>query len=171
MSQQQRVKKTIWKRWWLWGIAGLLVIAMIGGCGGNGNDKEAADEPEEEKEHQKEEEQSQALEMSVKLIVWDDTESNAADNLEIWVKGTGSWYPDLDFGGDTKVTEPFPVYEPQELFIYPDGRDGIEIKVIFTTTKDMISGSDRDALIVAIEDNGVIITSVIIDGIEQVFSR
>ncbi len=40
MSQQQRVKKQTSKRWWLWGIAGLLVIAMISGCGGNSNDEE-----------------------------------------------------------------------------------------------------------------------------------
>ena len=48
MSQQQRVKKPIWKRWWLWVIVGLLVIAMI--SGGNGNDEEVADEPEEQVE-------------------------------------------------------------------------------------------------------------------------
>jgi len=48
MSQQQRVKKPIWKRWWVWVIVGLLVIVMI--SGGNGNDEEAADEPEEQVE-------------------------------------------------------------------------------------------------------------------------
>ena len=48
MPQQQRVKKPIWKRWWVWVVVGLLVIAMLGG--GNGNDEESADEPEEQVE-------------------------------------------------------------------------------------------------------------------------
>ena len=43
-----KVKKPIWKRWWLWVIVGLLVIAMI--SGGNGNDEEVADEPGEQVE-------------------------------------------------------------------------------------------------------------------------
>ena len=35
-----KVKKPIWKRWWVWVIVGLLVIGMFGG--GNGNDEEPA---------------------------------------------------------------------------------------------------------------------------------
>jgi len=47
-----KVKKPIWKRWWVWVIVGLLVIGMFGG--GNGNDEEAVDEPEEAAEEPEE---------------------------------------------------------------------------------------------------------------------
>jgi len=83
----------------------------------------------------------------IKFMVWDATINNAPSrNFEIWVRGTGSWYPKLHLGADFKEFGPFPVGETQQLFIYPTGREGSEIELSFTPNREMFSGSDRDAI-------------------------
>ena len=90
--------------------------------------------------------------IDLRIGVYDDTEkrplqsgilaNGKQDNrIEFWVRGLGSWYPDLHSGGDVNTLGSFPVGEQQELFIYPDGRDGKEIRVLFRMTKEMNSGS------------------------------
>ena len=81
-------------------------------------------------------------------------------DLEIWVRGTGSWYPNADFGDTKDDFGPFPVGESIEgdFFVYPFGRDGIEIPVTLELSQDHISESDRDMVWVWIEDEVLIVT-------------
>ncbi len=65
----------------------------------------------------------------------------------------------------------FPIDELQEFFIYPDGREGTEIKVHFMMKADMISGSDRDTIHIVISDTEVTVTGTAIEGIEKIFQR
>jgi len=118
-------------------------------------------------------EDSEKIEKSIsfKLNVWDETISIPADKIEIWIKGVGSWYPDISQGADQKIIKSFPVNQPESLFIYPDGRGGNEIKVIFIPTSDMISESDRDAIIIQVFDDQIIIISNAIEGREAIFRR
>lgn len=90
------------------------------------------------------------------VAVSDLTERRSPD-VEIWVRGHGSWYPDLEFGGDVTHLGSFPVGEPDEFFVYPDGRDGKEVGVPFEMKADMISGSDRDRTHVEIHDKSVVV--------------
>lgn len=147
----------------------LLTVLLINGCGNN-NDP-LNDSYLNSEEDPKDLELTLIAEASIKLNVWNETQTKPATDLELWVKGTGSWYPDLEFGADSKTVGPFPIDEPQELFIYPDGRGGPEIKIEFTLTSEMLSGSDRDAMILIIEDAVITITCTAIEGIEQVFER
>lgn len=95
----------------------------------------------------------------LEVAVTDYTEQNPpGDRLEIWVRGHGSWFPDVEFGGDgPQAMGEFPVGELQtdDFYIYPDGRGGAEILVEFEMTEDMISGSDRDRTHVEIYDSYV----------------
>lgn len=113
----------------------------------------------------------EAAGLELKLAVYDDTESSPADEVELWTKGLGSWYPDLTFGGDVTTIGPYEVGSSHELFVYPDGRGGVEIKVVLTLTDDMMSRSDRDMVSVAIGDQTVTVTATSIDGLEQQFAR
>ena len=113
--------------------------------------------------------------LSLKLVVWDDTTYRPATNLEIWTKGLGSYFPDLTYGGDDTVVGPYPVGGSFDLFIYPDGRPestgGKEIKVTIITNNKMISESDRDAIHVDVSDAKVVVTNTGIEGIEKEFER
>ncbi len=105
--------------------------------------------------------------------MWDDTVERPAENIEVWVRGYGSWYPDITFGSDVNTLGAFPVGElrDQDFFIYPDGRDGTEIRVEFEMTADMISGSDMSMTTVAVSDTTVTVTGQAIPDFELVFER
>lgn len=128
-----------------------------------------SEEPEEE---QPEEAPSASGPVVLDVAVWDDTNTNPPDGrMEIWVRGHGSWFPDQTFGGDSNLLGEFPIGEPGEFYIYPDGRDGVEIRVPFRMTAEMISGSDRDRTQVSIEDSTVTVFGTAIEGLELVFDR
>ena len=123
-----------------------------------------------------------AQEIDLRVTVHDDTVDRSlqfgqlgvgeADNrIELWVRGFGSWYPDVGFGSDVNTLGSFPVGEEDELFIYPDGRDGSEIRLVFRMTGDMISGSDRDTRIVEVSDTIVTVTWTALPDITQEFER
>ena len=114
-----------------------------------------------------------AQEIDLRVSVFDDSVDRPLENFEVWVRGYGLWYPDLSFGGDVNTLGAFPVGELQEqnFFIYPDGRDGTEIRVEFEMTADMISGSVRDTVIVDVSDTTVTVTGTAIPGITQEFER
>lgn len=106
------------------------------------------------------------------IAVSDWTEQRpAGDRAEVWVRGAGSWYPDLTFGSDRRSTAPFPIGQPNDFFVYPDGRDGAEIQVTFVMTEEMISGAARSVTHVEIYDAQVVVWGEAIPGHEQVFSR
>lgn len=114
------------------------------------------------------------IEVSLKIAVWNDTEDNEP-NLEIWIKGTGSWYPDkksMESGGDFFIpVEPFSTGGINEIYIYPDGRTGSEIMVEIIVTDEMISKSDRDTIIIEISDKTVTVTGTSIKGTTKEFDR
>ncbi|MBC8388965.1 MAG: hypothetical protein ISS14_04840 [Actinobacteria bacterium] len=113
-------------------------------------------------------------EVSLKIIVWNDTVENEP-NLEIWIKGTGSWYPDkesMGFGGDFFIpVEPFSNEGINEIYIYPDGRTGNEIIVEIIINDEMTPESDRDTIHIEISDETVIVTGTSIAGITKEFER
>lgn len=96
---------------------------------------------------------------AVKINVNDDTDNNPVHSrAEIWIRGHGSWFlaPELKYGGTTKTFSGFKLDEKHEMFIYPDSRDGKEMKISFMLTKEMNpQGSVRDALIIDIDDESV----------------
>jgi hypothetical protein len=112
-----------------------------------------------------------ATTLELKLAAMDYTENKPPGDTELWMKGLGSWYPDLTWGGDDTIIGPYGVGTTQELFVYPDGRGGVEIKVILRLTDDMISRSDRDIVWVEIYDGKVLAWGTAIEDIEQEFVR
>ena len=96
---------------------------------------------------------------AVKINVNDDTDKNPVHSrAEIWIRGHGSWFlaPKLKYGGTTKTFSGFKLGEKHEMFIYPDSRNGKEMKISFMLTKEMNpQGSARDALTIDIGDESV----------------
>jgi len=145
-------------------IIPILVLALIFGFGFatacNGTESEVV-EPEGES-------------VSLKVAVHNDTEINEPD-LEIWIKGTGSWYPDeeaMGFGGDFFIpTEPFSTKEENEIYIYPDGRAGKEIMVEIIATDEMTAESDRDTIHIEIHDKIVKVWGTGLEEFEKEFKR
>lgn len=113
-------------------------------------------------------------EVSLKIAVWNDTEKNEPD-LEIWIKGTGSWYPDKEsmvYGGDFFIpVEPFSNEGINKIYIYPDGRTGNEIMVEIIVTDEMIPESVKDTINIEIHDEIIKIWGTSIEGITKEFER
>lgn len=116
----------------------------------------------------------EVIEVSLKIAIWNDTVENKP-NLEVWIKGTGSWYPDkesMKFGGDFFIpVEPFSNNGINEIYIYPDGREGNEISVEIIVTDEMIPKSDRDTIHIEISDEVVKVWGTSIEGITKEFKR
>lgn len=115
-----------------------------------------------------------AGDVTLEIAVWDDTSTNPpAADAEIWVRGEGSWFPDLTFGGDSRDLGDYPLGEPGEFFIYPDGRSGVEIRVEFVMTEEMlpISGSTQAQTTVEIHDAEVVVIGMAIPGTEATYDR
>lgn len=113
----------------------------------------------------------EATTLELKLAVHNETQNNPPTEIELWTTGLGWWHPYLGFGGDHTVIAPYELDSSPELFIYPDGRDGLEIKVVLRLSGDMISRSDRDAVHIGIHDNIVKVWGTPIEGLEQEFPR
>lgn len=111
----------------------------------------------------------------LEIAVSDSTDRNLpADDMEIWVRGFGSWYPDLQFGGDgPQATAEFPAGElrTSDFYVYPDGREGSEILVEFRMMDDMISGSDQARTWVEIYDTYVEVSGQAIPGGVRTYDR
>ncbi len=149
-----------------WALGGLVAAAVaLAACGDRGTELEtrpsaAATPP------------PAATEILLEITVTDDTvRLPPGPDTEIWIRGSGSWFPDLRFGGDLKGFARFPVGEEHAFFIYPDGRDGREIRVPFQMTAGMISGSVRDRTHVEIYDDRVVVLGTAIPDFEQTFPR
>ena len=112
---------------------------------------------------------------ALRVSVMDETSGplGKLDKVEIWVRNHGSWRSDLRHGGDVRTLGEFEVGKTYEadFYIYPDGRDGAEIRVPFRMTADMISGSDRDTVLVDILDHSVRVTGTAVIGVSQEFPR
>lgn len=83
--------------------------------------------------------------IAVRVEVADRTESGQTQQPEVWLRGVGSWFPDIKFGGDARTFEGRRVGTTDELFWYPLGRDEPEIKVEVSITENLCSqGCVRD---------------------------
>jgi hypothetical protein len=140
----------------------------IAGCGKNPPAPQPAPPPLRQEQPSAAPEAPRIKQVAVRLGVWDETEKKPADNLEVWMKGMGSWYPG---GAGVKTLPSVPVNEEQALFIYPDGRNGKEIEVKFKANDEMISDSVRDMLNIEITDSKVTVYGAPIEGHEVEFKR
>ena len=97
-----------------------------------------------------------------------DDNTEKYPEFEVRIRNSGSWFPSFEFGGDLlESVGPFPVGELVEgdMYIYPFGRDGLEVSVPILLAEDHISDSDRDMLRIYIEDGTLTIFGVV-DGLE-----
>lgn len=124
----------------------LLVVKNTESCDSSGSGESATDaSPSEESEFE---------EKSFRLSVMNLDDDQYPD-FEVWIRGSGAWFPDLAFGGDVfDSAGPFPSQAILEgdFFIYPFGRDGIEVPVALYLSSEHISDSVRDMLSIVIED-------------------
>ncbi len=100
---------------------------------------------------------------ALRVAVTDDTDGplGGLGKVEVWVRGHGSWYPDLRFGGDVRTFDGFTLGKHDgDFFVYPDGRDGAEVRVLLDVPADMISGSVRDMVMVEIHRRKVVVIGV-----------
>lgn len=113
----------------------------------------------------------------LRIAVSDDTSdwesgTTGLPNLEVWIPGTGSWFPDTSFGSDViEEAGPFPVGEATEIFIYPEGREDPEFAVEVVVDADIIAGSVRDMIQITMDDATVNVFGAPIPGFEVDFQR
>jgi len=95
----------------------------------------------------------------LRVGVYDDTKTNKLPSkVEIWFKGYGSWFlkPEINTGAAVKKIGRRKIGIRDQLYIYPDGRSGVEIEVPVLMTNDMNpEGSVRDMLTISIKDYNV----------------
>ena len=147
------------------------VLLALSGCSPTMTSSEAPDAEEtisengstEAQETDTAEEQSEESailsEGTFKMAVFNYDDESYPD-LEVWVRGIGSWYPDAESGDTKSEFGPFPVGEILEgdFYVYPFGRDGIEVPVTINLKDDHISESDRDQIWIWIEDGVLTVT-------------
>lgn len=104
-------------------------------------------------------EEQETEEVYLRLSAVDETDEHPpTDDAEVWIRGIGSWWVDMEDGSDVlEEAGPFERYDDTEgdIFVYPDGRDGVEIPVVVYFDEDFQSGSDRDLLSIEIHDREV----------------
>jgi len=97
--------------------------------------------------------------MMVRVSVNDDTQTRQVHaKTEIWFRGYGSWWlkRELKYGGTVKNLGTRPSGIKQTLIIYPESRDGKELKVPYMMTDEMNpKGSPRDMISVDISDTEI----------------
>ena len=93
--------------------------------------------------------------VSLRVAVNDDTEqTQTPERTEVWVRGTGSWFPNLEFGGDVRNYSDLEVGTTATLFFYPLGRDEPEIQVLVPITSELCpQGCARDLVTLDIYDD------------------
>lgn len=133
------------------------------------SDAEAATEVPTDDSSVDENERADAV--SLKLAVYDDTEDSPGEAMEVWTEGLGSWFPDLEFGGDGTVIGPYSVDDELEVFVYPDGRDATEISFTLKITDQMVSESDRDMVQLSLYDDRLEVLSTGLSNKEATFDR
>ena len=73
---------------------------------------------------------------------------------ELWVRGAGSWFPNLEFGGDVCDYQGLVVGSSQEFVFDPTGMDDPEIAFDVPITDGLCPvGCARDTLLISIWDD------------------
>ncbi|MDO9108438.1 MAG: hypothetical protein Q7U89_05545 [Coriobacteriia bacterium] len=93
--------------------------------------------------------------MTLRILLWNDTESKAPKNLEVAV-GAVTWIPaNPTVPSQSGDLAGLAVGKDLQLELYPDGRTGKKLVVTIRLTPEMRSGSDADAVHVEIRDDSV----------------
>jgi len=96
----------------------------------------------------------------------------SCETEEIKIEETKTDKESMKFGGDFFIpVEPFSNNGINEIYIYPDGREGNEISVEIIVTDEMIPKSDRDTIHIEISDEVVKVWGTSIEGITKEFKR
>jgi len=109
-------------------------------------------------------------EIAVRVTVWVDSKSKLPSDGEIWFKGHGSlWITSRDLA---KILGKRPPGQTENLYIYPDGRDGKEIVVPITMTADMCpQGCPRDSIMIDITNDSVKVVGNAVKNRSVTFNR
>lgn len=127
--------------------------------------QEATQEATEETEAPEEMATSEPLApgtLRLSFLNWDET---SYPKMEIWIRGHGSWFPTtrdddlLENVGSFKLGSAL----EGDLFVYPFGRDGIEIPITLNLSSDHISNSVRDMVLIYIEDGQLFVSGGPVD--------
>ena len=152
--------------------------AVLVGCAGSSDPAEVAPAPtpvepapEETIEEDAPEEVDDAglSEAVLRMTVRDETTGGLPERFEVWIRGTGSWFPSqdalLEEGG------PFSVGDPVTFFIYPEGRDTPEIEVELILPENVIPGSPRDLVEIEVYDDEIKVVGTSVPGFEATYPR
>lgn len=136
-----------------------MICAVLLSCEATEGDGNATtDVPADDSKSESASAQTAPEEVLLEVMVSDFTEVDPPDDrMEVWVRGHGSWYPDMEYGVTKKGLGYFDVGEPHEgdFYFYPDGRDGTEIMIPFEMSDDMISGSTMSQTQITLYDDRI----------------
>lgn len=98
----------------------------------------------------------------LRVSVADLTESRPPTGRpEVWLRGAGSWYPNMNFGSDFRDYEARRIGATDTLFVYPQGRDSPEIRVPARISSDLCpQGCPRDMVLVEIHDGYFLVSGM-----------
>ena len=170
-SERKRFTTTLVSRAARLGAGSAMLLALVG-CASAAPPAQTPEATAQQSESQaavETSEETAAAEGTFKVSVtnFDDNPEEYAE-FEVWIRNSGSWFPSFEFGGDLlESVGPFPVGELVEgdMYIYPFGRDGLEVSVPILLAEDHISDSDRDMLRIYIE-GGVLTIFGVVEGLE-----
>lgn len=109
--------------------------------------------------------------MTLRILLWNDTESKAPKNLEVAV-GSITWTPaDPTVPNQSGDLAGVAVGKDLQLEVYPDGRTGKKIVVTIRLTPEMRSGSDADAVHVEVRDDQVRVLGTPVDNFDVTAKR
>ncbi len=100
--------------------------------------------------------QEVASAITLRVSVSDETDQIPVEGqrTEIWLMGEGSWFPNLESGGDFRDYESLAVGTTQQLYFYPLGRNEPEILIDVPVTSDLCpNGCARDTVLLSVWDD------------------
>ncbi|MDP2233033.1 MAG: hypothetical protein Q8K89_05310 [Actinomycetota bacterium] len=109
--------------------------------------------------------------MTLRILLWNDTEGKAPKNLEVAV-GAVKWIPaDPTVPNQSGDLAGLAVGKDLQLEVYPDGRTGKKLLVTIRLTPEMRSGSDADAVHVEVRDDSVRVLGTPVDNFDVTAKR
>ncbi|MBU4556073.1 MAG: hypothetical protein KJ747_04300 [Actinobacteria bacterium] len=109
--------------------------------------------------------------MTLRILLWNDTEGKAPKNLEVAV-GAIKWIPaDPTVPNQSGDLAGLAVGKDLQLEVYPDGRTGKKLLVTIRLTPEMRSGSDADAVHVEVRDDQVRVLGTPVDNFDVTAKR
>ena len=129
----------------------LVVLVLLGGCSVPDESPDAESPPDESPDAESPPPQTITLRVSIR----DETEQRSpTGQTEVWLRGAGSWFPDMAFGGDVRNYSGLAVGSSQEVVFDPFGQDDPEIFIDVPITAALCpNGCARDMLRLEIWDD------------------